>query len=98
MITYGATVETVHSHGVVSTDRPGFTSLSDAGGSHSDTNGSQHRECVICQLQQQLFNSLVHAPLFTLLPSTQTAFVSSLTVLYPSGSANRPSGRAPPLG
>jgi hypothetical protein len=98
MITYGATVEAVHSHGVVSTNRPGVTSISDAGGLHSDTNDSQHRECVMCRFQQQLFNSLVHAPLLILLPLTQTAFVSSLTVLYPSGSTNRPTGRAPPLG
>jgi hypothetical protein len=97
MVTYGATVEAAHTHGTVAPERPGFAALSDAGGSQSDTNRSQHRECVMCQLQQQLFNGLVHAPLFALTPSTQIAFVSTLTVLHPSSPTTRPSGRAPPL-
>lgn len=98
IITYGVTVEAAHSHDTVAPDRPGIAAIRDAGGSQSNTNHSQHRECVICQFQQQLFNSLVHAPLFTIVPSTQTAFVSSLTVPYPSSPTTRPSGRAPPLG
>jgi hypothetical protein len=98
MITSGATVEAAHGHGAVSPDRPGFTTISDAGGSHPGTNHSHHRECVMCQFQQQLFNGLVHAPLFALTPSTQIAFASTLTVLHLSSPTNRPSGRAPPLG
>jgi hypothetical protein len=97
MIAYGATVEAVHTHGTVAPDRPSVAALSDAGGSQSDTNRSQHRECVMCQFQQQLFNGLVHAPLFALTPSTQIAFVSTLAVLHHSGPTTRPSGRAPPL-
>jgi hypothetical protein len=98
MITYGATVEAAHRHGSVAPGRPGFAALGDAGGSQSDTNDSQHRECVMCRFQQQLFNGIVHAPVFTLTPATQIAFVSTPTVLYPSSSPTRPSGRAPPLG
>jgi hypothetical protein len=97
MITYGTTVEAAHAHGTAAPDRPGFAAVGDAGGSRSDTNDSQHRECVMCQFQQQLFNGLVHAPLFALTPSTRLAFVSTLTVLHPSGPTTRPSGRAPPL-
>jgi hypothetical protein len=97
MISYGATVEAAHSHGSVAPERAGFASLSDAGGSQSDTNDSQHRECVMCRFQQQLFNGIIHAPLFTLTPATQTAFVSTLTVPYLSSLTTRPSGRAPPL-
>jgi hypothetical protein len=98
MIAYGATVEAAHHHGSVTPNRSGFTAISDAGESRSDTNDSQHRECVTCQFQQQLFNGIIHAPLFTLTPSTQIAFVSTLTVVVPSSPSTRPSGRAPPLG
>jgi hypothetical protein len=97
MISYGATVEAAHSHGSVAPQRPGFTALSDAGGSPSDTNDSQSRECVMCRFQQQLFNGIIHAPLFTLTPATQTAFVCTLTVPDLSSPTSRPSGRAPPL-
>jgi hypothetical protein len=98
MITYGATVEAAHSHSIAAPDHQGFAAVGDAGGAHSDTNHSQHRECVICQFQQLLFNGVVHTPLFTLTPSTQIAFVSTLTVLYPSSPTIRLLGRAPPLG
>jgi hypothetical protein len=98
MMTYGATVEAAHTHGTVAQNHPGFTAVSDAGGTRSDTSDSQRRECATCQFQQQLFHGIVHAPLFALTPSTQLAFVSTLTVLHPSSSPTRPSGRAPPLG
>src|SRR3954468_24784615 len=98
MITHGATVAVAHSHGAVTPERSGFATISDAGGSHSDTNHSHHRECVICQLQQQLFNGIVHAPLSILTPATQIAFVHTLTVLYSSSPTISSSGRAPPLG
>jgi hypothetical protein len=52
----------------------------------------------MCQFQQQLFNGLVHAPLFALTPSAQIAFVCAPTVIYSSTSTTAPSGRAPPLG
>ena len=98
IITFGVTTEAVHSHGSGAPNRSGVAAISDAGGSDSGTNNSLHRECVICQFQQQLFNGIVHAPLFIAAPSTQIEFVSTLTILYSSSPNIRPSGRAPPLG
>src|SRR3954465_256307 len=98
MITYGATVEAAHSHSAVSPAGSDFTVSSDAGGSPSGTNHSHQRECVICQLQHQLFIGLVHVPQLALTPLTQIAFASTLTVLHLSSPIIRPSGRAPPLG
>lgn len=99
MIAYGATGETVHSHGLVSaghTDAGGFF---DAGESHSSHTGHSHQiECSMCAFQQQLFNGLVHAPLFALAPLTQISSVDTPAVILPSTSITRPSGRAPPLG
>jgi hypothetical protein len=98
MISYGATLEAAHSHDTAAPDRPGFAAIGDAGGSQSDTSDSQHRECVMCRFQQQLFNGLVHAPFFTLTSSTQIALISTPTVHHLSSPTTRPSGRAPPLG
>jgi hypothetical protein len=97
IVTYGATVEAAHSHGSATPNSSCFAALNDAGGSHSNTDDSQNRECVLCQFQQQLLNGVVHEPLLILAPSTQTAFVSTPTVLYSSSLTACPSGRAPPL-
>jgi hypothetical protein len=98
LIGYGSTVAAVHSHDHISPDRPGLAAISDAGGSQSSDKGnSRHRECSMCQFQQQLFNGLVHAPLFARTTLAEIAFVSTLTVLYPSTSTTPRSGRAPPL-
>jgi len=98
VITYGVTVEAAHSHGRVSPDRPGVAAISDAGGAHpSQTGHSHHTECSMCQFQQQLFNGIVHAPLFARTPLVEIAFVVTLTVFYPSTSTTPRSGRAPPL-
>ena|SRR5258708_420865 len=98
LIAYGATVDIAHSHGLVSKDLPGAASLSDAGGLQSSNNGhSQRRECSTCQFQQQLFDGLVHAPLFARAQLTELAFVSTLAGFLPSTSATPQSGRAPPL-
>lgn len=97
IVTYGATVEAAHSHGSALPNSSCFAALSDAGGSRSNADDSQGRECVLCQFQQQLFNGVVHKPLILLAPSTQTAFVFKPPVLYSSSLTTRPSGRAPPL-
>jgi hypothetical protein len=52
----------------------------------------------MCQFQQQLFYGLIHAPLFARMPLAEIAFVSTLTVFYPSTSTTPTLGRAPPLG
>ena len=98
VIFYGATAGAAHSHGLVSPDRPGVTAITDASGSQSSNKGnSQHRECSTCQFQQQLFDGLVHAPLFARTSLEEIAFVSTLTVFHPSTSITPRSGRAPPL-
>jgi len=98
LILYGTTAEAAHSHGAVSPDPPAVAAMSDAGGSQSsDTGHSHHTECSICQFQEQLFEGLVHAPLFTRTPLAELAFVFTPTVFYPSTSTTSPSGRAPPL-
>src|SRR5476651_1420792 len=76
LIAYGTTV--AHSHGRVSLDRSGVAAISDAGGSQSSNQGYSHqRECSMCQFQQQLFNGLVHAPLFAITASAQIASVDT---------------------
>ena len=99
IISFGATMETVHSHGTGSPDRQGIPAFSDADGTHPSHAGHSHlMECPMCEFQQHLFNGLVQAPLFTLTPSTQIASISAPAVVSPSTSITRPSGRAPPLG
>jgi hypothetical protein len=98
LITYGATVATMHSHGRIAPGRPDIAAVSDANGSQSsNTRRSQHTECSICQLQRQLFNGLVHAPMFARTPLAEIAFVSALTVFHPSTLATPTTGRAPPF-
>ncbi len=100
IIAFGATVETVHSHGhhVDSLDDPhGIAAISDADGSHpSHTGHSHHIECSMCQFQQHLFNGLVHGPLFAFTPSTHTAVASAQAVQPHSISITPLSGRGPP--
>jgi hypothetical protein len=99
MIAYGATVETVHSHGLVSRGHTDAAAFFDAGGAQSSHTGHSHEiECSMCAFQQQLFNALVHAPLFALAPLAQIASLDTPTVTFHSASITRPSGRAPPLG
>jgi Protein of unknown function (DUF2946) len=98
LVTCGATAGAAHSHGSVTLNSSGSAAINDAGESNSDTGHSQQRECELCQFQQHLFNGIVHAPLFIVTPSTQTAFVSTLPVPYFSSAVTRSSGRAPPLG
>ena len=98
LISYGATVEAVHTHGAVAPDRTGVPSISDAGQSQSsDKDHFQHSECSMCEFQQQLFDGLVNAPLFERTPLAEIAFVSTLTLFHSSTSTTPRSGRAPPL-
>ena len=99
IIAFGATVETVHTHGHFFSpdDSHGIAAISDADGSHpSHTGHSHHIECSMCQFQQHLFNGLVHGPLFAFTPSTHTAGASALAVHPYSISITPLSGRGPP--
>src|SRR5437867_409891 len=99
MIAYGATVETVHSHGHVTPRHTDAASICDSGGSQSSHTGHSHnRECSMCQFQQQLFNGLVHSPLSALSPSAQMAFAFTPIAFCPSTSSAPQSNRGPPLG
>jgi hypothetical protein len=100
VIAFGATVETVHSHGhdVFSpADSFGIAAISDANGSHRPHTGHSHiSECSMCAFQQQLFNALVHGPLFAFTPSTHTAVAPAQAVQPHSISITPLSGRGPP--
>ena len=105
-IIYSATFGFVHRHGNVSSEFGTNISASSTQQAislakvpfHSRSDGN---ECLICVLHRQFSSSTVHAPLFIVGPSTQTAFVSAPTAFYYSSlTTSRPiarlSGRAPP--
>ena len=101
LITYGVTVEVAQSHGSpgrVAMNRPNVAAFGDAGGPQSPKGRSHQRECPICQFQQQLFSSLVHAPLLVLMPSIRIAFASTHADIHLSTATVPTSDRAPPLG
>ena len=99
LITYGVTVEVAQSHGLVAMNRTNVAALLDAGGPpSSDTGRSHHKECPLCQFQQQLFSSLVRPPLLVLTPSVQIAFVYTQTDIHLFTATLPTSDRAPPLG
>jgi len=98
MISYGALVETVHSHGPAPTSPRDVSAAFDVGGSQSaDYGRSQHRECSMCQFQRQLIDGFVDATYFLRTPSAEIAFVFTPTILCHSVSTTPRSGRAPPL-
>jgi len=106
-ITYAATVGSVHSHEDLSSGHytsvaQGATGQSAAGQSafsadlplHSHTH---NHECLICLLQQQLFNNALYkTPSTPTPPSTQSTFKSSTAAIYSSASNTPRRGRAPP--
>lgn len=98
IISWGVTAQAVHRHGLVGPDVSAVAAVSDAGGSQSsDLGRSQHRDCSMCQFQQQLFHGIVQAPIFARIPHSEITFVSTHTVFYPSTSTTPQTGRAPPL-
>jgi hypothetical protein len=98
MISYGALVGTVHSHGHVSRGHADVVAVRDGGGSESlDESNSLHGECSMCQLQRQLFDGFVQATLFARISLTETAFFPTPTVAYASTLITPRSSRAPPL-
>jgi len=101
-ITYAATVGSVHSHEnlppghhtSVAEGAEGRAGVSSDSPLHSHTH---NHECLICLLQQQLFNSALYkAPSTPTPPSTQPAFKSSTAAIYSSASNTPRRGRAPP--
>ena len=102
-ITYASTVGSVHSHENLSPGR--HTSVAEGAegrsGVSSDSpldNHTHGHECLICLLQQNLFNgALYKAPSVLAPPSAASALAPSAAVVYSSASNTRPSGRAPPF-
>jgi Protein of unknown function (DUF2946) len=98
LIAYGATVDVAHSHGLVRPQSSGAVAVTDANGSQSSNNGhARHRECSMCQFQQQLFGGLIHAPLYARTSLTEIPIVATQVVFLYSTSTTPQSGRAPPL-
>ncbi|HEX8772150.1 MAG TPA: DUF2946 family protein [Pyrinomonadaceae bacterium] len=101
LITYGATAETVHSHGglllarhIVSAEMP---AASDTG--EADSSSQQARtlnECVICQLHQHLSNTLLSALPWTTPPPAQFTPTRAISISYLSPTCAPRRGRAPP--
>ncbi len=105
-IIYSVTFGSAHSHGNVSLklETYGASELADQASVSKNVTNHRHsgeNECLICLLHQQQSNSIVHSPVFAVLPSTEVAFVRRVKIPFSSGSVvftpiSRPSGRAPP--
>ena len=98
LITVGATVGTAHTHGAVSTMRDQAGAFGNANETAPSTVWLlQSGECLICKLQQQLSNSLLHAPSYTLLLLVGATPLLWLLILSLSTTRLSRRGRAPPL-
>jgi hypothetical protein len=102
LITYGATAETVHSHGGLLLARQnvgtGTPAASDTG--EADSSSQQARalnECVICQLHQHLSNTLFSALPWTTPPAAKFTPTLAISISYLSLTSTPRRGRAPPL-
>jgi len=101
-ITYAATVGSAHSHENLSSGHHTSVAEVDEGraGVSSDSPLHSHthnHECLICLLQQNLFNgALYKVPSTPVPPSTLPTLTSSAAVVYSSASNTPQRGRAPP--
>jgi hypothetical protein len=105
-IVYGVTFGSAHSHSITSSDTGTTAITKDAARASSPflipTHELSHQqECLICLFHQQLFSSVVHAPLYVVRPSILIEPTSSPRVFFHSSSFTstvtaRFSGRAPP--
>ena len=106
-IVYSVTFSSGHSHETLSSRAytNGTVTAAEQPGSSFlvATQSPSHRQgCLICLFHQQLFSSVVHAPLYIVKPSIHAASVSSPRVpfyarLFTSTLAAPLSGRAPPI-
>jgi len=99
LLVYGATVETVHSHGGLvparQADQRAVTPTNDSDLSSKQT--TSHGDCLICQLHQNLANGLFQAQALPLRLLTTTAATPISVALYYSHTDTPRRGRAPPL-
>jgi hypothetical protein len=97
-VTHSATVEVVHQHGnLLSASSTVTASFLDANSDHSSTGSSRSTgECLICQLHQHLFSTLLISVAGIAPQQAEETFVSHSLISSPSR-ANAPQrGRAPP--
>jgi hypothetical protein len=97
-IGYGAMVESVHTHGTISSGNANLEAAYDSGRSQSSNQKySEQKECSTCQFQRQLFDGFVSVAPFARTAITEFAFESSPAVFYTSTLTRPHSGRGPPL-
>jgi hypothetical protein len=99
LISYGATAEAAHRHGNALPERR--AELAATFSSPDDTNSSSQSsrpngECLICQLHQHLFVSLLNALPQMLPPPVQSVRSPATAVSYLSHTDTPQRGRAPP--
>jgi len=98
VIGYAALVETVHSHGRLSTGHTNVEGAYAPGQSQSSTQGySNQKDCSTCQFQRQLFDGFVSVAPFARTQTTELAFECSPVIRYVSTLTTPHSGRAPPF-
>lgn len=101
MIVHGATAEIMHKHGGIAQASALVNTASPAASNSEDANSSLNQtrtrnECVICQLHQNLSNTLFSSLPGTAPPQAQLALGLALSVSYSSQSSTAQHGRAPP--
>ena len=99
LISYGATAEAAHRHGTGATERSAERAATvnspDDPNTSSETSRS-NGECLICQLHQHLFASLLNALPQIAPPPAQLARIPAAAISYLSHTDTPQRGRAPP--
>ncbi|MBD0371661.1 MAG: hypothetical protein ICV60_12545 [Pyrinomonadaceae bacterium] len=99
-VTHSATLEVVHQHGNILAASSAYSaSFVDVSTDHSSTESSGSTgECLICQLHQHLFSTLLISIPGIAPPQSEEAIATHTTVSSPSESSAPTRGRAPPQG
>jgi hypothetical protein len=97
-VTYSSTVNIAHRHGgLLSGQSVGAGVIVDADTDYSTTGGSRSTgECLICQLHQHLFSTLLINTPGIAPPSAKEAFVTKALISSHSETCAPRRGRAPP--
>ncbi|MGA9998216.1 MAG: hypothetical protein WBP93_22575 [Pyrinomonadaceae bacterium] len=100
LVTFSATAEAVHKHGNLAGVREAVSSasISNAPDSNSRLRNTQTgAECLICQLHQHLFATVLNRPPHIAPPQTQHVQAQATATSYLSQTDAPRRGRAPPL-
>jgi hypothetical protein len=97
-VTHSATVEIVHQHGnLLPVNSTGAPALRDADTDHSTTDSSRSTsECLICQLHQHLFVTLLISTPGIDPPPAEEALAHATRISYFAEASVQQYGRAPP--